>query len=100
MRIGIVLVKKTISIAAIIVAVLFITGIVNLKVIRNDGLDNWRRNPGEAKYAVTYQGQKYYGDHVETVAGYPDRLIIYRSSDYLLLPDKFAIEKAGKDETF
>jgi len=95
-----VLVKKIISIAAIIVAVLFITGAVNFKINKNDGLENWRRNPGNAKYAVTYQGQKYYGDHVDTVAGYPDRLVIYRGSDYLLLPDKFAVEKVRKDETF
>lgn len=58
----------------------------------NDGLDAWRIGFG-CSYVVTYQGQKYYCDYAESLAGYPEKIVLHRGEDYLLLPDKYAVEK-------
>lgn len=58
-----------------------------------DGLAEWRENGGFHKYVVTYEGRKYYCDYVESIAGHPERLILYRGKDHLLLPDKYSVEK-------
>lgn len=52
----------------------------------------WMDSQGLYMTKVTCNGQIFYCEHAEVMAGYPDRLVLYRGDDYLLLPDKIAVE--------
>jgi len=56
-----------------------------------DGLGEWRKN-SDYDCAVMFRGERYYCDQAETLAGHPEKLILYRGEDYLLLPDKYSVK--------
>lgn len=87
--------KRYLLIILAIMVLLLVLGVVKIEVNFGDGLGEWRKNSGY-DYAITYQGRIYYCDHSETMAGFPDKLILYRGEDFLLLPDKYAVKKSIK----
>lgn len=67
-------------------------------ILKSDGLDEWRRPDGVAIVEVIFEGDTYYCEYSESIAGYPGKLLLYRDDggSYLLLPDKIAIANSIK----
>jgi hypothetical protein len=90
---------KTLSIATMIgIAIALCCVYYNVSPYLNgDGLAEWRSDPGTMKYEIIYQGRKYYCDRVETLAGHPERLVLHRGRDHMLLPDKYAVHELSEE---
>ena len=61
----------------------------------NYELLEWMVGDGQ-KACIWIDGNAYYGDSVENIAG-SDRFVVYRSdgNDYLVLPDKIVVKNIG-----
>lgn len=90
------MINKYLFMALVLVALFLVSGALKIRVQVGDGLSVWRENPGSMKYEVIFEGRTYYCDHVESPAGFPEKLLLYRGEDHLLLPDKYAVEKINK----